>query len=183
MVSPAYWGSHWPLTRGLDTVWDISDRVSLGPGANSVMSWDVNNPKPIRNTTVDVKAASGKATKMDIGTFVWLIGMTDADDEQLLRWAKSFAQPPVLELTGAKPEAELYASERRAQRLVVEKPVVTIALKPTNHCMNPVFELSGAPKTLARVSLNGKPLDPSRYAWDGITLWLNVTLSQPTELS
>jgi hypothetical protein len=87
-----------------------------------------------------------------------------------------------LELTGAKPEAELYACERRAQRLVVEKPVVTIALKPTNHCVNPVFELCDAPKTLACLSLDGKRLHPLQYAWDRMTLWLNVTFSHPAEL-
>jgi hypothetical protein len=182
MVTPAYWGSHWPLTRGLDTVWSIDDRISLGPAANSLIGWDRQNPKPIRNATAEMKDASGKARTMDVGTFVWLIGMTDADDESLVRWAKSFSQPPNLELAGAKPETELYAPERRAFRLIVESPVVTILLKPASHCVNPVFELSSAPRTLKSVSVDGQPLDPARYAWDGKTLWLEATLSKPAKL-
>jgi hypothetical protein len=64
----------------------------------------------------------------------------------------------------------------------VEKPVVTIALKPRNHFVNPVFELCDAPKTLACLSLDGKRLNPLQYARDGMTLWLNVTFSHPAEL-
>jgi len=39
------------------------------------------------------------------------------------------------------------------------------------------------PRRFASTSLDGKPLDPSRYAWDGMTLWLNATLSRSAELN
>ncbi|MDD5708714.1 MAG: hypothetical protein PHR35_22600, partial [Kiritimatiellae bacterium] len=182
MVTPAYWGSHWPLNRGLDTGWSISDRISLGPAASSLIGWDRQNPQPIRRATVEAKDASGKASAMDRATYVWLIGMTDANDEILRHWARSFAQPPALELTGADPEAEWYAPERRALRLIVKNPIVTLGLKPAVPCVNPVFELSGAPNTLTRVVLDGKSVNRSDYAWDGSTLWLNATISHSAEL-
>ena len=182
MVTPSYWGSHWPLTRGCDTGWSIDDRLSLGPAANSLLSWGDNNPKPIRNTTVAAKDAAGRTRKMDVQTWVWMIGMSDANDERLVQWAKSFAQPPTLEVTGARADAGLYRPERRALRLVVEKPVVTIALKPAGCCVNPVFELNSEPKGLRSVHVDGKLLDPARYAWDGRTLWLDVTFQEPAEL-
>ncbi|MDD2765082.1 MAG: hypothetical protein PHE83_14040 [Opitutaceae bacterium] len=189
MVTPCYWGPHWPLSRGLDTGWTISDRVSQGPGANSVMCWPGSlgwhgQPahKPFRETSVVTKDPAGKPRTMNIDTYVWLIGMSDANDEQLRQWAAGFAQPPVLEATGAKVEADWYVPERRALRLVVEKPIVTIVIKPAGHCVNPVFELSAAPKALKSVRVDGKRLEPARYAWDGKTLWLDMTLSQPATL-
>ena len=48
--------------------------------------------------------------------------------------------------------------------------------------MNPVFELLNAPKRLAEVKLGEQVLDCKQYAWDGITLWLNVSFSQSTTL-
>ena len=48
--------------------------------------------------------------------------------------------------------------------------------------VNPVFELMHAPHGELHVTLAGQPLDAQRYAWDGQTLWLDVTLDTPTEL-
>ncbi len=181
LVTPMYWGCHWPLSRGYPTGWGISDRIHETPGHNSSMH--AGTPKPLRTRTGEMRNARGELKTMQQDTWVWLIGMTDADDDALRRWAKSFAlQPPALDLAGARPDAESYAPERRALRLVVEKPTVTIGIKPAGHCVNPVFEMGSAPKTLKTVRVDGKPLDPSRYAWDGKTLWLEATLSQPAEV-
>jgi hypothetical protein len=48
--------------------------------------------------------------------------------------------------------------------------------------VHPVFELHKAPKTLARIQLNGAALSVHDYAWDGRTLWLNTTLRRETSL-
>ena len=72
--------------------------------------------------------------------------------------------------------------ERRAIRLVVEEPTVTIQIKPAAACVNPVFELAAAPQTLAQVELGGRLLDAKEYAWDGRTLWINATLTVETPL-
>ena len=181
IVTPMYWGCHWPLSRGYPTGWAISDRIHETPGHNSC--FHAGTPKPLRTRTGEMRDAQGKLKTMQQDTWVWLIGMTDAGDDELWQRAQSFAlQPPALDLAGAKPDAEPYVPERRALRLVVEKPIVTIAIQPVGHCVNPVFELSAAPKALKTVRLDGKPLDPARYAWDGKTLWLDVTFSQPAEL-
>jgi hypothetical protein len=181
LVTPMYWGCHWPLSRGYPTGWTISNRIHETPGHCSSMH--AGTPKPLRTRTSEMRDAQGLLKTMQQDTWVWLVGMTDADDDALRRWAKSFAmKPPTMELRGAKPDAEPYAPERRALRLVVEKPTVTIALKPEGHCVNPVFELSAAPKALKAVQVDGKLLDAARYAWDGKTLWLDVTLSRPAEL-
>jgi hypothetical protein len=181
LVVPMYWGCHWPLSRGYPTGWKISDRIQETPGHCSSMH--AGTPKPLRSRTDEMRDAQGDLKTMKQDTWVWLVGMTDADDDALRRWAQSFAlQPPALGLEGAKPDAEPYAPERRALRLVVEKPAVTITLKPAGHCVNPVFELGNAPQALARVILDGAPLDRARYAWDGKTLWLEATLSRPAEL-
>jgi hypothetical protein len=181
LATPMYWGCHWPLSRGYTTGWTISDRIHETPGHNSAMH--AGTPKPLRSRTGEMRDALGQLKTLKQDTWVWLIGMTEADDDALRRWAKSYAiTPPALAVKGARPEAEFYAPERRAMRLVVENPTVAVAVKPVGWCVNPVFELISAPKELKSVRVDGKPLDRARYAWDGKTLWLELTLGQPTEL-
>jgi hypothetical protein len=181
-VTHAYWGSHWPLTRGCNTGWSINDRIALGPAHNSLMTWGATRPTPLRSETVETRDGLGQVKTMKVQTWAWLIGMTDASDEALVEWARSFAQPPALELQGARQDAQPYAPERRALRLLVEARDVTIGIKPAGCCVNPVLELQGAPKELRRVELAGRALSRKEYAWDGQTLWLNATLREPAVL-
>ena len=67
-------------------------------------------------------------------------------------------------------------------RLVVEGKQVTMTIKPVRQCVNPVFELTGVPGPLISVHLSDRPLGTNDYAWDGRTLWINTTLTQPTPL-
>ena len=144
IVTPTYWGSHWPLARGKTTGWAIDDRVRFTPCHNSVMSWARCRPEPVRTARLETLDTLGRSKPMIVQTWAWLIGMSDADDARLLRWAASFAKPPALELDGARLEAGSYVPERRAIRLIVESDAVTIGIKPDVACVNPVFELSGA---------------------------------------
>jgi hypothetical protein len=182
LVTPCYWGSHWPLARGKTTGWAIDDRVQVSPCHNSVMSFARSRPKPLRTAQVETLDTLGRSKPMIVQTWVWLIGRSDAGDARLLDWARSFSKPPALEVQGARVEAESYIPERRAMRLVVEEPTVSIKIKPATPCVHPVFELQAAPKTLARVELAGRVLDAKDYAWDGQTLWINATLAQEAEL-
>ena len=47
MVTPCYWGSHWPLARGNSTGNAIDDRIQFTPTHNSVMSWAGRRPAPL----------------------------------------------------------------------------------------------------------------------------------------
>jgi len=183
LVTPCYWGSHWPLARGKTTGYAIDDRVHFTPCHNSVMSFARSRPKPLRTAQVETLDTLGRSKPMLLQTWVWLIGMSDADDARLLEWARSFSHPPsLLELQGARLEAESYLPERRAMRLVVEEKHVTMTIKPAPQCVNPVFELAGAPGPLTGVQLAGRALGGNEYAWDGRTLWIGATLVQNTPL-
>jgi hypothetical protein len=182
LVTPFYWGSHWPLARGKTTAYAIDNRVSLTPCANSIMSWFKNRPTPVRTAQFDTVDTLGRSKPMQLQTWAWLISMSDASDQRLLEWARSFSTPPSLKLQGARLDSEPYHPERRAMRLVAEEKTVTIGLTPATPCVNPVFELSQAPKTLVRVELNARPLAAKDYAWDGKTLWLDATLARPAQL-
>jgi hypothetical protein len=182
MVTPCYWGSHWPLARGNSTGRTIDDRVVLTPCHNSVMSWAGSRPAPIRTAELVTLDTLGQSRPMTERTWVWLIGMTDAANRRLVAWAKSFATPPSLDLEGARLDFEGYVLERRAIRLVVENREVVITVKPGSPCINPVFEFDGVPEGEVRVLLGGRPLDPQRFAWDGRTLWLDATIATPTAL-
>jgi hypothetical protein len=119
---------------------------------------------------------------MTVRRWAWLIGMTDASDQRLLDWAHSFTRPPSLEVSGARYDTLSYAPERRAFRLQVEGPTATIKITPTGRCVNPVFELEGAPKTLESITLGSRRLTSKDYAWDGEVLWVNAEVEQPEEL-
>jgi hypothetical protein len=182
LVTPAYWGSHWPLARGKSTGWAIDDRIYLSPAHNSIMSWARSRPTPIQTATIESLDTLGRSRTMTVQRWVWLIGMTDASDARLLEWAHSFAHPPSLEIKGGRYDFDSYVPERRALRVVVEDKAVTITLKPAIRCVNPVFELIGAPRTPIRVTMADRLLEPGQYAWDGRVLWLNANIDGPTPL-
>ena len=182
VVTPCYWGSHWPLARGNATGYKIDDRVALTPCHNSVMSWASVKPEPIRSALRAGLDAQGRSRPMSIRRWTWLIGMSAASDVELGKWAQSFAFPPSLEVQGGRLEFNTYAPERRALRVLVQDETVTIKLKPFPVVMNPVFELLGAPDGPLTVHLDGSNISPAKFAWDGHTLWLNATLEKPTEI-
>ena len=147
VVTPVYWGSHWPLARGNTTGGAIDDRIRFTPCHNSIMTWGYFlRPEPVRTAQFEMLDTLGRSKPMVRQTWAWLIGMSDADDERLLQWARSFSAPPSLNLQGARLDAESYVPERRALRLVVEDRTVVIEVKPREVCVNPVFELTNAPK-------------------------------------
>ena len=180
MVTPFYWGSHWPLARGNMTGMAIDDRIHLSPSHNSIMTWGMNNHTPAFSAMVQSHDTLGRSRTMNHQRWYWLIGLSDASDERLLERAKSFQSPPDLELEGAHLDLDSYVAERRAMRLVVENNSVSITVKAGVRCVNPVFELLRAPRNLSSISLSGRALKPKDYAWDGQTLWLNADLDGST---
>jgi hypothetical protein len=179
MVTPVYWGSHWPLARGKATGWAIDDRIYSSPSHNSVITWGMHNrPTPLRSSEFMTVDTLGRARPMSSEQYVWLIGMTDTSDARLLEWAQSFMTPPTLEVKGARIELESTVLERRSIRLTVLDPTVQITVKPTVKYVNPVIELVGAPPALRSVSLGGRALKTNEFAWDGKTLWLDATMDQ-----
>ncbi len=182
VVTPCYWGSHWPLARGQTTGGAINDRIHATPAHNSVMTWARQRPPPLRDVRMEAVDTLGRTKSMRVQTWAWMIGLSDAADARLLEWARSFSAPPMLELSGARLDSEPFATERRAIRLVAEGPTVTLTLRPAGVCVNPVFEIRNAPARLSRVVLNGSSLSRDNWAWDGKTLWLNATLHEPATL-
>ena len=183
IVTPCYWGSHWPLARGNATGNAIDERISLTPCHNSVMSWARIKPDPIRAGQLVGLDAQGRSKLMSFRRWVWLIGMSDASDEKLANWATSFAFPPSLEVQGGRLDFDSYDPQRRALRLHVQDQRVTIQLRPRIKCVNPVFELLGAPGGPLTVWRDGAKMSPDFYAWDGRTLWLDATIGGPAELN
>ena len=139
-------------------------------------------PKPIRSQIGTMRDALGRTKTMKQDTWVWLIGMTDADDDELRRWAQSFARGPRLTAKGARVQGQAYSQERRASCLTVTSKTVAITITPSGSCLNPVFELRDAPKTLSAVRLENRTLSTGCYRWDGATLWLDLSLDRPATL-
>lgn len=182
VVTPAYWGSHWPLARGKTTGGSIDSRIALTPSHNSLLSWARHRPPPLSTRRLTTLDTLGQAKPMVLQRWVWLIGMTDAPDGRVVERARSFLNPPSLKLEGARLDVDPYVPERRAIRVVVEQSTVVISIQPGESCVNPVFELLEAPKELVDVQLDGRPVPAADYAWDGQTLWLNASLDRPAQL-
>ena len=180
MVTPAYWGSHWPLARGKSTGAKIDELVERTPSHTSLLSWAQSaKPDPDTASRIVTLDTLGRSREMIVEHYAWLIAMTDEPDEIVLNRARSFAQPPSLELEGAEVLWDGYARSRRAMRIRALAPRITIRIKPSPVTVNPVFELVDAPQRLHAVKLGGSPLPEDRYAWDGRTLWLDATISEP----
>lgn len=176
-VTPWYWGSHWPLARGNATGSTIDERVSASPCHNSVMSWAGTRPAPIAESTRLTLDAAGKSRVMASRRWAWLIGMSDADDARLIEWARSYARPPSLTTKGATVAFDGWSAERRAFVLEATARTIEIAAAAEVPCVNPVFEIQGAPAAPPRVAVDGRELAEGSFAWDGRTLWLDATIS------
>ncbi len=183
MVTPCYWGSHWPLARGNSTGRTIDDRIQFTPCHNSVMSWGGCRPRPIRTAELGTFDTLGRSRPMVERQWAWLIGMTDEPDRRLLDRARSFAAPPSLELEGARLALNPYAPERRAIRLTASESEITLTIKPDVPCVSPVFEWMEPRQGAIDVTLDGQPVAGERFAWDGSVLWLNVTIDRVAKLS
>ena len=146
------------------------------------MSWAGTRPEPIQSALLQTIDSLGRSRRMLVRRWAWLIGMTDENDAQLRDRAKSFASPPDLELVGARPDFLGYAIEGRALCLEATAREIQITIKPKAPFVNPVFEISHAPRGTIQVMLAGRQLDTPHYAWDGRTLWLDTTIEKPTEL-
>jgi 2-oxoisovalerate dehydrogenase E1 component len=182
MVTPCYWGSHWPLARGNSTGRTIDERIHFTPSHNSIMSWQGYRPAPLRTAEVTALDTLGRSRSLVLRRWAWLIGMTDAHDRELLDRARGFAAPPSLALRGARPEFDSYVPERRAIRLMAQERDVSLTFLDGLPCVNPVFEWTGAAPGDIQLRLGGRSLEATRFAWDGRTLWLDTTIESPTEL-
>ncbi len=113
MVTPCYWGSHWPLARGNSTGRTIDDRIEFTPTHNSVMSWAGTRPTPLQTSELVTLDTLGTARPMTVRRWAWLIGFTDASDTRLIEWAKSFSTPPSIGVSGGRLDFQSYSPERR----------------------------------------------------------------------
>lgn len=181
-VTPAYWGGHWPLSQGFNTKYAINESLWSGPSHNSLTTWATKRPEPIRSNIIEMRNALGVQKKMKVETWTWLIGMANTSEDHLLHIAMSYAEPPTLDIQGGRVKPEIYSSERKALQIIAEKPIINIKLKPIQWTINPVFEISGSNKNIMSITMDDKPLSKNDYAWDGKTLWIQATLSKPTNL-
>ena len=191
VVTRAYWGYHWPLSRVGGLGASDKNAIDLSPAHNSIVTtgWTVGpqepSPSPIRRERLWTRDGNGVMKRMRRDTLTWFIGMTDASDDELRLRAQSYREPPGIEVHSASFNADsFYSRERRALCLTMDEGSrsITITIASKVPFVNPVFEIERAPGTLNGVLIGGKPLDRTRYAWDGRTLWLDLILNQPAEL-
>lgn len=181
VVTPCYWGSHWPLSRGQTTCWSISDLVNQTPAANSILTWDIQQSAPLRDASYPTINAKGQSAFMRFRTYAWLIGFNSSPDSDVIRKAMSFAcAPSVSVIQGGQPAPEPYSPERASIAIEAEAPEMEIALLPVNVCINPVVEISGWEGKSIKLWVDGSLRNANSYAWDGKVLWIQGTFSGKT---
>jgi hypothetical protein len=151
-------------------------RGESGHGFSSLWTAIKDLPEPVSVSTYPMIDTLGHSKEMMIRRWAWLIAKTDAPDAELLEWAQSYSAPPSLEVMGARIDFPSYVPERRAMRLIAESHSIDIKVKPSTHCVNPVFEMAGASRELVGVTVDGEPLPLDAFAWDGATLWVKARL-------
>lgn len=182
VVTPSYWGSHWPLGRGQTTGGTIDQRMHLTPSHNSLMSWAMQKPAALRESRLVTLDTLGHSKPMQRQTWAWMIGQSNESDAAILERSTSFARPPSLELSGARLAAEPFVQERRAICLMLEKNDVTLKLIPSEAYVNPVFEIEGVVGKLTEVTVNQSRLPVENWSWDGKALWINQTIREPSTI-
>jgi hypothetical protein len=153
-------------------------RGESGHGYSSLWTAIKDLPEPISVSTYPMIDALGHSKEMMIRRWAWLIAKTDAPDAELFEWAQSYSAPPSIEVSGAHIDFPSYVPERRAMRLIAESHSIEIKMRPSTHCVNPVFELAGASRELVGVSIDGVPLASDDFAWDGATLWVKASIDE-----
>lgn len=182
IVTPAYWGGHWPLSQGFNTGRAINESIWSGPSHNSLITWGPKRPFPTRSKIFETMDALGVKKRMREETFVWLIGMTNISNDTLFQISKSFAEPAKLSVQGGWQEPNGYSSERRSFNLVADSPHLVIDITPQTWCINPVFEIKNSQPALLSAKLGGELLPVGNYAWDGNTLWINAYFNEKKKL-
>jgi hypothetical protein len=117
LVTPAYWGSHWPLARGNMTGGAIDDRVHVTPHHVSLASWAHQRPVPLREKKEERPDTLGRIRWMSVREWVWMIGNTEDSPEQLVARAQGFAHPPLVTVSEGSPSVVTWVPERRATRI------------------------------------------------------------------
>jgi len=183
LVTMAYWGSHWPLSRGQNTGHRkrINDGVHTAPAHNSIMTWGYDRrPEPLKDELFDGPDALGQKRRMQLRVWSWLIGMTDASDAELLDRARSYGKAAPLEIKGA--ESVDWNPTTRSFGVTLDSRKVRLELHPRDICVNPAFEFSGHGGELTGVRLGGDPVPRGNYRWDGKLLWLAAKLTRQSVL-
>ena len=183
MVTPCYWGSHWPLARGNSTGRTIDDRIQFTPTHNSVMSWGGTpadaapderacHAGHARAGQADDRQALGLVDRHDrcIGHSPHRVGeeLLDSAIDRRERWPARFRE---LLPRAAGDSADRHRSgrpDRDQSRHNLREPGLRA------QTMRRRAESS--------VTLAGQPIVDERYAWDGRVLWLDATIETPTRL-
>ena len=143
----------------------------------------MKQPAPLSERSGQMVDALGKVRDMRVQQWAWLIGYTDATDNDVIDMARSYAEPPAIEsIKGARIDVESYNETTRALRLTVDDRDVSFRVVPQRVCVNPVFELSNAPADLMQVSVGALVLTADSVAWDGKVLWLKTTLRESAQI-
>ncbi|MGC9004587.1 MAG: hypothetical protein ACP5KZ_07815 [bacterium] len=182
-VSPCYWGNHWPVTRGLNTVGYIPEGWEEGPAHASLISM---NHKPFEE--MDVSPSIHKT--------VWalLIGTVrkEEKDEKLLSLASSWLNPAELKVENSKTKSKGYDPLQRAYVLECEEkvPSIKMRMEPRGKMLHPAFVFRNLSAEVSELLLNGNKLASNLYSWGvedegnkrNLVLWLGIEIEKPTNI-
>ena len=182
MVTPAYWGSHWPLARGNATGSKIDSRIDITPSHNSLLSWAKQQPTPTHARDQFMRDTLGVEKTMRIKRWAWLVGVTDQSDEQVIKSAKAYAFPPDAVVAGGRVSDPLSFIERRALAIEIHQPTVQITLTPKHPADSLALEINGTNQDPESITIDGQPLDPEHYDCHRHIIWIRHPFHKTTRI-
>lgn len=147
-VSPSYWGDHWPVTRGFETRNFVPEFYKVCPTHASLVS---TYHKPLKVTPTD--------DGMEMTHWVWLLGITNGTDEQVLKMARNFLTPPQIVPQKNLTSAD-YDMKQRAYVLNVKKGAsdVQFSVKGNEEILHPVFVLKNTAVKNIKMFVDNEPV-------------------------
>lgn len=157
-VCPCYWGDHWPVTRGLNTVGGVPKGWKEGPAHASLVS-------------MIQKSVEEQDVTSSIHKTVWamLIGATNEGDEKLRLYASSWLNPGEAESLTPSLSSKGFDILERAYVFEVQgnPSQLKIRLSPPQgkRIVNPAFVFQDLEGKVKAITLDGELLSSSVYKW------------------
>lgn len=175
-ISPAYWGIHWPVTRGYPTTRTSPDNWQERPGHISLMAVD-HFPE---------KREKISEEKEEV-VWVYFIGNFKGDDEKLLEIAKTWIYPPEIEVE----EGGIYKGYNYFQRgyTILKDKNKYLKIKTKEKLLNPVFLIEESLLNNPEIYLNGEILKQDYFVgyeknfdYNRTVIFVNKSINKDTEI-
>ncbi|MEW6200381.1 MAG: hypothetical protein AB1546_00270 [bacterium] len=181
-ICPSYWGVHWPVTRGYPTTRGAPPGWRQRPGHASLMA--------IESESFEREIVSSRIENI---TWAWLIGNTDASDENLIKSVRNWIEPVKIKIISGAQSAE-YDFYEKAYRVVTNgDSIISLQFQGAGggKIANPAIIFPDIAMQKVKVKINGEELKEERYRYaleqtyddDTGVLWIGAEIQDDSSVT